>query len=329
MSGGSCCDAPAPQWLDVYGAGVRPRRHGFECPADVFQVTAWATILVLMVSFYMLHLPFLESNSQAGLIVVVSAMAILTITLKVLSSLANNEDPTVFADGPRLDAAALASTPPEGTESCYYCRRFVILGSKHCSVCDKCVLGFDHHCRWLNSCVGSRTYPLFFSFVLSATLSISLVSGIGIYFIVDALRDKQKYLALLEANYHHISYNAYIFFLFAFAVYGCIAAVAVGNLFCFHVYLIITKQTTYQWILAKRDKKMRETGIRQSRASDGCCPEKKRRIFSKKKPQQGGSETVMDDSAPAHEPTAAFAVEVAAEPASSNVLPNSPPAPQP
>ena len=279
---GSCCEPPPAQWLDTYGVGVRPRRHGFECPLDEFQVLAWVTIFVLVVSYFMLHLPFLPGDAQIALTVVITCLAVVTVSLKITTSLAENEDSAVFADEPRLDLATLSNAPPAGTEACYYCRRFVSLGSKHCSVCDKCVKGFDHHCRWLNACVGSRTYHLFFSFVTSAVLSIVLVTAVGIYVIVDALRYKAKYVALLESKYLHASYDAYIFFLFLFAAYGCLAAIAIGNLLVFHVYLIITKQTTYAWILAKRESKLRAGGARSRPTDSGCCPEHKRRVFKKK-----------------------------------------------
>ncbi len=40
----------------------------------------------------------------------------------------------------------------------------------HCRVCDNCVQVLDHHCVWLNTCIGKRNYPQFFSFLLSLSL---------------------------------------------------------------------------------------------------------------------------------------------------------------
>jgi hypothetical protein len=159
MDHSSCC-APAALWMDVYGAPVRPRRHGLECPLDPFQIVAWATIAALVTVYGMMLAPMLPVDAEEGLSVVIAVMSVVTVTLKLILTLGRNEVDGIFPEGGsttvRLDYHELLAEPPEGKDPCFYCRIFVPRGSKHCSVCDKCVPEFDHHCRWLNSCIGGK-----------------------------------------------------------------------------------------------------------------------------------------------------------------------------
>lgn len=53
----------------------------------------------------------------------------------------------------------------------------------HCRVCDNCVQVLDHHCVWLDTCIGKRNYPQFFSFLLSLSLfSLCTLVSQAIYF---------------------------------------------------------------------------------------------------------------------------------------------------
>jgi len=59
---------------------------------------------------------------------------------------------------------------------------------KHCQTCGWCMAGFDHHCRYLNVCVGGRTYPAWFSFVLLLLVIISTCTFGAIHALTKSSR---------------------------------------------------------------------------------------------------------------------------------------------
>jgi palmitoyltransferase ZDHHC1/11 len=304
-SGGSCLDPPKGLWFDVYGTEVRPRRHGFECPPDALQLSAWATIIILLILYGTLHAPFLPNDLIVGFTVPIGILSLTTIGLKIYLSASSNEEPCVFDPNfKRLELHQLTgrSSPQNANlEPCFYCRAFVSTSAKHCSVCDKCVPGFDHHCRWLNTCVGERNYKAFFAFLCCGILSVGLMLAIDIYVLVDALKNESAYRRLLDERYGTSNYWAYIAFLCITAAYTGAGLCAMANLGQFHVYLIWSNQTTYQWIMKKREKKMKSGQYVSSSAQaaeDSCCAIKKRRIFKKRSKKPAADGAAADNALP-------------------------------
>lgn len=293
-TGMSCCEAPAGFWTDVYGGDVRPRRHGFECPPDALQIGAWCTIVALIVLYFTLHAPFFGTNTFIGVTVPLMVLAALTVLLKLWLSSSSNEEPIVFdAHFRRLSLRDLSMPPPDGKEPCFYCRGFVTLRAKHCSVCDKCIPGFDHHCRWLNTCVGEKNYRPFFAFVCCAISSVLYVFAVDLYVLIDAAKNRSKYESLLQERYHTSNYAAYMAFLVITLVYTTVGALSMGNLLQFHVYLWWTNQSTYEWIVKKKEEKRRQgtyvSTAGQEPAKTGCCGLKKRRFFKRRPAASDGS----------------------------------------
>ncbi|CAJ1025414.1 putative DHHC palmitoyltransferase [Leishmania shawi] len=290
-----CCCRPQSaegEWRDIYGDPVRPRRSGYECPLDALQVSAWTAIAVLSILHYMLQIPFLVGAQFIAVLVISSVLVALVVCTKVALELYPQQDPAVFrTDLPRLTQDELVPESAEpSTEPCVFCRRFVQVGCKHCSVCDKCVPGFDHHCRWLNSCVGAKNYRLFATFMVVAWVAMAWVAAISLYIIQLMLRDTDSFKRHMRTHAYRSppqAFPALVFFNFVCLLIAVVGIGSLGKLICFHVYLDITHQSTYEHIVKRREKKRalgeyrRQSGEPEAKGLFSCFELRKRRNFKK------------------------------------------------
>ncbi|GET88603.1 hypothetical protein, conserved [Leishmania tarentolae] len=289
-----CCrpQSEEGEWKDIYGDPVRPRRSGYECPLDALQICAWAAIAVLAVLHFMVQIPFFDGTQFIIVLIISSVLMISVVLTKVALELYPQQDPAVFrTDLPRLQQEELVPESAEpSTEPCVFCRRFVQAGCKHCSVCDKCVPGFDHHCRWLNSCVGAKNYRLFATFMGVAWVGMAWVTGLSLYTIQLMLRDVASFKHYMNTRAYHSPIRAFpaiVVFNFVCLLIAVAGIGSLGKLICFHVYLDITNQSTYEHIIKKREKKR---ALREYHGQDdepgpsgslSCFELRKRRNFKK------------------------------------------------
>ena len=66
------------------------------------------------------------------------------------------------------------------TTLCFECRILRTPRSRHCYLCNHCIDIYDHHCPWINNCVGSNNFKVFFAFIVVQTIYIGLVVQICI-----------------------------------------------------------------------------------------------------------------------------------------------------
>lgn len=128
------------------------------------------------------------------------------------------------------------------TKFCTTCHLYRPPRCSHCAVCDHCIEKFDHHCPWVGTCIGRRNYQAFLAFIFAATLSCLLFIAFSIARLVRLTRNSDGgFAAALRAEWAAA----------VIIVHCTAAAIFVGALSAFHIYLVITNQTTYEYFRAR------------------------------------------------------------------------------
>lgn len=153
---------------------------------------------------------------------------------------------------------------------CQTCMLYRPPRCSHCSICNNCVDRFDHHCPWVGQCIGKRNYLYFFMFVSSTALLCLYVFAmcwVNIIMIMNA-----KSCSLMEAFMKSPASAILISYTFTVSWF-------VGGLSVFHLYLIITNQTTYENFRYRYERRMNPF-------NHGCASNIKDVLFSKIPPSQ-------------------------------------------
>ncbi len=116
--------------------------------------------------------------------------------------------------------------PNNGCEICNIAK--LPLRTIHCEKCKKCVRGFDHHFWILAGCVGENNRFIFILFLFSQNISL-IYSSYAILKIVDILENE----------------GMLYFFVLLFSLI-CLIEIIFFWIFIYHIYLLITNQTTYE-----------------------------------------------------------------------------------
>ncbi|XP_063801367.1 palmitoyltransferase ZDHHC1 isoform X2 [Pseudophryne corroboree] len=249
------------------------RRNGWSWPPHPLQFVAWITYLLFTIIGFGILVPLLPGHWVAAGYICMGVLFTLHCIVHFLAVTIDPADENVRAKNspdplPVFDRNKHAHVIEN--MHCYICEVDVGAKSKHCSLCNKCVSDFDHHCKWLNNCVGGKNYWLFFNCLISAFLGTLLLSTISSYVFVAYFVDP----VMLRTDQHFtvIKNLSDVWFVFLPAapvetqasvilglaalvsVMGLITLLLIGQLFCFHIYLLWNKLSTYEYIMRQRQK---------------------------------------------------------------------------
>ena len=111
---------------------------------------------------------------------------------------------------------------------CKHCKIMELpLRSFHCPICQRCIRTYDHHSKLIGNCIGENNHSVFilFLFYQSATFILGIIGLIKRYCI------QPYFIKVLILAY--ISIFSFIVSIFTITI-------------IFHVYLLITNQTSYE-----------------------------------------------------------------------------------
>lgn len=127
---------------------------------------------------------------------------------------------------------------------CALCDVDVSVGTRHCSVCRKCVVGFDHHCVYLNTCIGSRNYPLFIALLTCTIVLVTSQLTVTVY-AMDCVRRRGD--------------TATVVFVASLSVLPLLQLVSMLVLAFFHTYISCKGLRTYEWLRSFHERSSRLT----------------------------------------------------------------------
>jgi len=142
---------------------------------------------------------------------------------------------------PEFDPAHFELGSESGNQAvpkqCRRCHRLKPERCHHCSVCDRCVLKMDHHCPWINNCVGFKNYRFFCLFLLFLGAACAFV------ILVLATSGMGLEVALMPGGDTEVARECII----ASFLICCTILLALCILGGFHVFLVLTNQTTIEF----------------------------------------------------------------------------------
>ncbi|KAK6590537.1 hypothetical protein RS030_152380 [Cryptosporidium xiaoi] len=144
-------------------------------------------------------------------------------------------------------------------KECTKCGALKYPRTHHCSICNRCVLNMDHHCPWIGQCVGLHNRKYFILFLVWSFLSclqISLFALPMMIILISALLGDMKSIDMTNSI---LSDNFTFQGLLLSAMLSISYSIGTGVLLFFHIYLLLTNQSTIEYHQNSSIKKILES----------------------------------------------------------------------
>nr|CAH8830744.1 unnamed protein product [Trichobilharzia regenti] len=262
------------------------RINGWSLPIHPLQCLSWFATALFSLAYFGILVPAVIEKARITLMVI-NAVSIAAYVVLNIAAVSINPADVAVREKQKLRGQRVPSLDPRHTHVIenFYCNLCDLPISssrtKHCKSCNKCIANFDHHCKWLNNCVGSRNYACFAGIITTACLSLSISTSLSISLSIAFYSDRQHgnwiqayhdyWQTFSNGTIEHLNYltaNNSIFQIFGLSVsgtvflviviVGCILTFSIDafllHLMIFHIYLHIKGMTTYEFIVAQRQK---------------------------------------------------------------------------
>lgn len=131
----------------------------------------------------------------------------------------------------------------EGYRLCNTCAIIRPPRSSHCGDCDNCVMRYDHHCPFANNCVGQRNYHFFFGFISCVlVLALMVLPALALHLLNPRKERAMKNAAKIDQRM-----SLFFYMLIGVGVLVAFAAFLSLLLWAYHLFLIVTRQTTKEF----------------------------------------------------------------------------------
>lgn len=119
-------------------------------------------------------------------------------------------------------------------ETCQKCDAIKPTKAHHCHVCKRCILGYDHHCPWFHNCIGFFNYRYFVCTLIYLFVGCLYCFSVA-FFKLGAYKRKRD--------------PAFFVLVLSFSV-----GLAVGVLLFWHLYLVLSGQSTIDFYQRRMDR---------------------------------------------------------------------------
>ncbi|KAF7233660.1 hypothetical protein EG68_06511 [Paragonimus skrjabini miyazakii] len=281
------------------------RINGWSLPLHPLQVLSWMATILFVFAYHAVLVPATFEEAHLYFIALNSVFVAFYLIFTVIAVTINPAERAV-REKQSLRGKRVPQLDPRHAHVIenFYCNLCELQISssrtKHCKCCNKCVAKFDHHCKWLNNCVGSRNYIFFIGILISASLSLTLSTGLSVFISITFFSDRSHghwirayrdyWNTFNNGTVEHLEslkITGGIFRVFNFPLSGDLflgLVIADGlltlltdalllHLLCFHAFLFYKHMTTYEFIVSQRQKTTEKSKPSKSVTSASSAPD--------------------------------------------------------
>ncbi|CAE7233286.1 PAT16 [Symbiodinium natans] len=213
----------------------------------LFVLLALTLICFVMYTFFTVLIPYRADSGTASiqLLLEMALGCFLLVNIfynyAMATCLSPGEPPDFPGEVLESKDAELGGDYAPAPKQCHKCLKLKPPRAHHCSVCKRCVLKMDHHCPWINNCVGFNNYRYFCLFMLFLAMGCLYYAFLGYSLFLQTMVPARKRTVRLKFEDVQCVTLSWLISVCIFC-----ALCLLGG---FHMYLVLTNQTTIEFHL--------------------------------------------------------------------------------